>query len=105
MKVLTVIIAAAGAAVLELPPLTDADLLEESVQNEVDHALYRAPTNAPPVAATNDIFGIEGLSASDAAIRLVSAQSSDGRWLAGTNDVTAAAVEALQRLSSPDCDQ
>ena len=33
-------------------PLVSPDVLEPSVQNEVDHALARAPTNAVPADAT-----------------------------------------------------
>ena len=81
------------------------DVLEPSVQNEVDHALSLAPaeafaTNAVPSAAAPfcDVFGTNGLSATEIAIRLVSAQRGDGRWTLGTNDVTAAAVRILLSL-------
>ena len=95
--VAALVLAAVGAA-LEFPALVDEDVLEPSIANEVDHALAIAPTNSPPVAVTNDLFSIAGLSASDAAIRLVSTQKADGRWWSGTNDVTAAAIEILLRL-------
>ncbi|MBR4604332.1 MAG: hypothetical protein IKO43_05780 [Kiritimatiellae bacterium] len=110
MKVTTKIAVAAAAAsgalcalaAFGLPALTDDEFLEESVLNEVEHALARAPADvAPPpaAAATNDVFGISGLSATEQAIRLVSAQRADGRWLSGTNDVTAVAVDILSRLA------
>ena len=77
-------------------PLVNEDVLEPSVRNEVRHALSLAPTNAPvatvPPAWTN------GRNRTQAAIRLVSAQRADGRWLVGTNDVTSAAVETLKEL-------
>lgn len=93
---------AALAAVLSLPALVDDDVLEESVRNEVDHALSRLPSPLPPdpkgADLAADIFGTNGLSASDIAIRLVSLQRGDGRWLVGTNDFTAAAAAILQSL-------
>ena len=57
-------------------------------------AFVAAPTNAPP----GDIFGTNGLSATEIAIKLVSSQRVDGRWLSGTNDVTAAAIQILLSL-------
>ena len=77
-------------------PLVNEDVLEPSVRNEVRHALSLAPTNAPvatvPPAWTN------GQNRTQVAIRLVSAQRADGRWLVGTNDVTFAAVKTLKEL-------
>lgn len=84
------------AAVLTAHPLANEDVLEPSIYNEVDHALSRAPTNAPPTTllpfATND------LSKTQLAIRLVSSQGSDGRWLVGTNDVTTSAIKLLKEI-------
>ena len=57
-------------------------------------AFVASPTNAPP----SDIFGTNGLSATEIAIKLVSSQRADGRWLSGTNDVTAAAIQILLSL-------
>ena len=57
-------------------------------------AFVAAPTNAVP----GDIFGTNGLSATEIAIKLVSSQRADGRWLSGTNDVTAAAIQILLSL-------
>lgn len=109
------------AATLVVQPLANEDVLEPSVRNEVDHALALAPADPPPpawptVVMTNDVpfcffwtrsqvtvtpvtdvFGTNGLSKTDIAIRLVSLQRG-GRWLVGTNDVTAAAVEILRGL-------
>lgn len=89
---------------LTAQPTVSPDVLEPSVQNEVDHARARAAASATNAwtAAMADFarqYETNGLTATDAAIRLVSAQRSDGRWLAGTNDVTAAAVRLLGRLS------
>jgi len=86
----------AFAAVITAQPLVNEDVPEPSVCNEIAHALDLAPANAPPTAllpvATN------GLTRSQLAIRLVSAQRSDGRWIVGTNDVTAAAVRILKEM-------
>ena len=75
-------------------PLVNEDVLEPSVRNEVRHALSLAPTNAP--AATVLPAWTNGQDRTQIAIRLVSAQRADGRWLVGTNDVTSAAVEILR---------
>lgn len=93
-----------GAAIVAQPTVSP-DALEPSVRNEVDHARARAPS----VSATNALAAAEaeflrlyetnGLSATDAAIRLVSTQRPDGRWTAGTNDVTRAALTLLDRLA------
>lgn len=80
------------ALTIAAQPLVSPDVLEPSVQNEVDHALARAPTNAVPADATA------------LAIALVSAQQADGRWLVGTNDVTAVAVAILNWISAPSDD-
>ena len=105
MKVLlSGLLAAAGLAA---EPIARPDgPLEPSVLNEVEHALALAPTNVPALATlagvltTNgvsvDVFGTNALERAEVAIRLVSLQRADGRWLAGTNDVTAAAVEILE---------
>ena len=77
------------ALTITAQPLVSPDVLEPSVQNEVDHALARAPTNAVPANAT------------ELAVALVSAQQADGRWLVGTNDVTQVAVAILNWLSAP----
>ena len=96
-------------AALTAQPTASPDVLEPSVRNEVDHARSRAPRGALRLGATNAwttaeaafarLYETNGLTATDAAIRLVSAQRPDGRWLVGTNDVTAAAVRILGRLS------
>ena len=93
---------------LTAQPLADEDVLEPSVQNEVEHALALAPTNAPAFApvpvvtvTTNwvtDVFSTNGLAATEIAIRLISSQKSDGRWYFGTNDVTSAARAILETL-------
>ena len=87
-------------------PLVNEDVLEPSVENEVEHALAVAPSNSvalaeaalaapeysPPLAA----LGVTGsVSRTALAVKLVSEQRADGRWLSGTNDVTAAAAGAL----------
>ena len=94
------------ALTISASPLVNEDVLEPSVENEVEHALAVAPSNevaraaaavssdayAPPLAE----FGATGgVSRTALAVKLVSAQRADGRWLSGTNDVTAAAAGAL----------
>ena len=96
-----------GAAIVAQPTVSP-DALEPSVKNEVDHARSRAPA-ASAASATNALSAAEagfvrlyetnGLTATDAAIRLVSAQRPDGRWTSGTNDVTRAAMLLLDRLA------
>lgn len=84
------------AAVITAQPLVNEDVLEPSVRNEVCHALSLAPTNAP--AATLFPVPTNGLNRTQLAIRLVSAQKADGRWIVGTNDVTSAAVSLLKEV-------
>ena len=84
------------AVTITAHPLANEDFLEPSVRNEVRHALSVAPTNAPPAVALP--IPTNGLNRTQIAIGLVSAQKGDGRWFAGTNDVTSAAVELLKEL-------
>ena len=90
------------AAVITAHPLANADVLEPSVQNEVDHALNVASTNEVPVTeALVDFaafYATNRLNATDCAIRLISTQR-DGRWLWGGADVTPVATRILRRLS------
>ena len=96
------------AIAISIQPLVSEDVIEPSVQNEIDHAVSIAPewaleegavTNLPPALAASDVFGTNGLSATQIAIRLVSAQQPGGKWLSGTNDVSALAVEILRSVS------
>ena len=89
-------LAIALAVTITAQPLVNEDVLEPSVRNEVRHALSLAPTNAP--VATILPAWTNGQNRTQAAIRLVSAQRADGRWLVGTNDVTSAAVELLKEV-------
>ena len=84
------------AVTLTAQPLVNENVLEPSVRNEVCHALSLAPTNVP--AATVPAAWTNGQDRTRIAIRLVSAQKADGRWLDGTNDVTSAAVGLLRDL-------
>lgn len=109
------------ALTIPLQPLVSENVLEPSVRNEVDHALSRAPQaeRINVVVTTNsiisvetttnkfkkilyhptgDVFGTNGLSVTDIAIKLVSTQKRDGSWKCGTNDVTSLAVEILKTL-------
>lgn len=96
--------AALLALTVAFQPLPDPEVLEPSVRNEVDHAIGAAPAaalaaaQAPGALAGASFFPTNGVSATDAAIALVSTQRSDGRWLDGTNDVTAAALRILLSL-------
>ena len=90
LKVLTI----AFAVIITAQPLVNEDVLEPSVRNEVCHALSLAPTNAPVCTMTP--IPTNGFNRTQIAVRLVSAQRADGRWLVGTNDVTSAAVEILK---------
>ena len=89
-------LAVALAVTITAQPLVNEDVLEPSVRNEVCHALSLAPTNAP--AATILPAWTNGLNRTQIAIRLVSLQKADGRWLVGTNDVTSAAIEILKEV-------
>ena len=92
------------AFVISAQPLVSEDVLEPSIQNEVDHALAIAPTNVVSVVSSNalrfaEYHATNGLSATQRAISLISSQKGDGRWFEGTNDVTAVAVRLLRELS------
>ena len=91
MKVVTT---AALAVAISANPLANEDVLEPSILNEVEHAIARAPTNPPPCASWRPFTN--SVSATETAIRLVSSQRSDGRWVDGTNDVTEAALRILR---------
>lgn len=93
-------------AIVGIPVAHEGAPLELSVQNEVDYAIDRAlaviGTNKN-VSATCEkkilsAFGLEGFSKGDLAIKIVSSQRSDGRWLIGTNDVTSVMVEILKKM-------
>ena len=90
------------AAAMTLQPLVSTDVLEPSVQNEVDHALSLAPTNAPSVTLTGDYLATNGLNMTELALKLVSSQRADGRWMVGTNDVTRTARAILEHLAGWD---
>ena len=85
------------AATLSLQPLVSEDVLEPSVQNEVDHAIAMGE-KALGTNVVEVLVGTNSLTVTQKAIRLVSSQRSDGRWFVGTNDVTAVAVEILKNL-------
>ena len=92
------------------PTIVSADVLEPSVENEVDHALACAPTSrverlSVPAEEFLRLYETNGLSATARAIELVSKQRRDGRWFIGTNDVTAAAVLLLKEFDSHEQEQ
>lgn len=80
------------SAVITAPPIVSDRVLEPSVENEVMHALDRAPKIVPVggILATN-------------ALALVSCQRADGRFFDGTNDITHAAVRTLRWLAGIPC--
>jgi hypothetical protein len=94
------------AAAIVAQPLVDADVLEPSVQNEVDHAVslgerwlaaHPPATNAPAAhVPSGDLFATNGLTRERIAIKLISSQRAGGWWLAETN--TAPTRLALQIL-------
>ena len=88
--------------VITAHPLANEEVLEPSVQNEVDHALNVASTNAVPLtAAARDfarLYATNGMNATERATSLISSQK-DGCWYwLGTN-VTPVAVRILRRTA------
>ena len=88
--------------VVTAQPLVNEEVLEPSVQNEVDHALGVASTNAvPPTAAARDfarLYETNGMNATQRAISLVSSQR-DGCWHWKGTNVTPVAVRLLRQVS------
>ena len=96
MKVLASVLATTIVAHVINGPET----LEPSVLNEVEHALAAAPAETNAVSeTTGDVFATNGLPASAVAIRLVSLQRGDGRWLVNGTNFTAEAVRILESVS------
>lgn len=91
------------SAAITAQPLVNEEVLEPSVQNEVDHALNVASTNAVPVStAARDfahLYATNGMSATAQAISLISSQR-DGCWYWRGTNVTPVAVRLLRRLSN-----
>lgn len=90
------------ASVITIHPLVNEDAaLEPSIYNEVEAALSRA-TNRNELSSVScgTKLPIETnlLTRTELAIKLVSRQRGDGRWMSGTNDYTAAAVKILKEL-------
>lgn len=83
-------------------PLVSGDVLEPSVQNEVDHALSLVPTNTVPMTASAQafarLFETNGMNATSRAITLVSWQK-DGSWFYQGTNVTPVAVRILRQAS------
>lgn len=75
--------------------------LEPSLQNEVSHALerVRSQNSEDHILSQSDIFGTNGLSVAQCAIRLLSLQNAHGRWIIHGIDVTEEAVAILSNLS------
>ena len=90
------------AATITAQPLTNADVLEPSVRNEVDHALSVMPTNSVAVSeaavAFAALFATNGLNATERAIALISSQK-QGRWFWQGAEVTPVAARLLRRAA------
>lgn len=91
---------------VNLQALPHSDVIEPSVLNEIDHALNRAPENAAyiPQVMVGDALkylGVSnGMSNTETAIRIVSSQNRDGRWISKKGlDISLAAIETLKTLS------
>ena len=99
---------AARPGAIVASPLPGADVPEPSIVNEIEHAVSSAPADARSISATpfedarRMLLGTNSLNATATALRLVSAQRSDGRWVVGTNDLTAAAVTILTGILGAD---
>ena len=91
------------AAALVVRPPANPDILEPSIQNEVDHALAIVPvrpaeTNLAVIAVQREfarIYATNGMNRTERAIALVSAQK-NGEWFYRGTNVTEAAVKLLQ---------
>lgn len=112
LAIVSISLTAATIAAIEIGTLASEDVLEPSVQNEVDHALslssaFDEPVTNVTVGASSTNFmsfahipssWTNGLTASEKAIKLISLQNAEGRWLDGTNDVTRSVRAILQKL-------
>ena len=111
LTIFSITVTAVTIAAIELGTIASEDVLEPSVQNEVDHALSSAfdeaaTTNAfDGASSTNAVVFADipvtwtnGLSVTEKAIRLISLQNAEGRWMDGTNDVTRSVRSILQKL-------
>ncbi len=96
------------ATALLARPLANPDVLEPSVQNEVDHALSLVPvrpaeTNQAVLAVQRAfirLYATNGMDATERAIALVSSQR-NGEWTWRGTNVTAAAVRLLGGGAGP----
>lgn len=99
---MNIVLAILLPVVITAHPLANAEVLEPSVQNEVDHALNVASTNAVPLtAAARDfakLYETNGMNATSRAISLVAAQK-DGCWYWQGTNVTPVAVRMLRRMA------
>ena len=91
-----------AAAVITAQPLVDEDVLEPSVQNEVDHAISLASTNEVSLTcaavAFVELYATNGMSTTSSAVSLVSKQKG-GKWFYDGSDVTPVAVRMLVAAS------
>ena len=112
LTIVSATLTAATVAAIEIGTIASEDVLEPSIQNEVDHALSRSSvfdnpvTNATASASSTNSMSFahipsswtNGLSATEKAIKLISLQNAEGRWFDGTNDVTRSVREILNLL-------
>ena len=99
--------------VINIKPIADGHRLDESLLNEVEHAIDRSEKNQKerahvkktkksefraPQKTEADFFGTNSLNASQIAIKIVSMQQSDGQWRINGTNVTDAAVGILKSL-------
>ena len=100
------------ASALTVQVVADPDgPLEPSIMNEVEYALGRVSADAVggassatnATAALGDVFGTNGLSATEIAVKLVSRQDRAGRWIVNGTNATSEAVAILTFLTGGHC--
>lgn len=112
LTIVSITITAVTIAAIEIGTIASEDVLEPSIQNEVDHALSRSRafdehvTNVTACASSTNSTSFadippswtNGLNATAKAIKLISLQNAEGRWFDGTNDVTRSVRAILLKL-------
>jgi hypothetical protein len=99
--------------VINIKPIADGHRLDESLLNEVEHAIDRAERKQKemslhkktkvlefpaPQKTVGDLFKTNSLNASQIAVKIVSMQQSDGLWRINGTNVTSVAVGILKSL-------
>lgn len=112
LAIVSITVTAVTIAAIEIGTIASEDVLEPSIQNEVDHALSRSSafdepaTNVTACASSTNSASFanipsswtNGMNATAKAIKLISLQNAEGRWLDGTNDVTRSVRAILLKL-------